>query len=152
MPVTTYVMREPGRHPDEDLAELIDEINQKTGEKWIAEDYRVWVQRWFLPARQETRTSLMKHIVGSEYQVMQCVDTVKEAKAYLYGALGCSSEGTQGELTFVAIEDIPRIGLVMGTVLASTQLDCKAGWFWTLQKGYILTEEECKQLKRLTHL
>lgn len=89
MPVTTFLIREPGRHDDEELAELIDEINAKTGERWVVETRAVRVTtRWFRPDETHSYINLMKWMVGAEYQLMQCVNTVGEAKAYLYGAIG----------------------------------------------------------------
>ncbi len=36
----------------------------------------------------EDFTRLYKHLGSIEYQVFLCVNTIREAKAYLYGALG----------------------------------------------------------------
>ena len=89
MPVTTFLPFDPGRHEDSELAQLSDEINEKTGDRWVAETRTTWIEkRWFRADVVHSYTGLYKWIAGSEYQDMQCVYTVREAKAYLYGALG----------------------------------------------------------------
>lgn len=89
MPVTTFMMQEPKRHKNKEIAELVDELCQLTGEKWFVETTVAHTTKpWFGKPKQHTYTELLKHLDFSEYQVFMCVNTEREALAYLLGALG----------------------------------------------------------------
>jgi len=89
MPITTYLGIEPESHEDTELQELLDELSKKTGVKWWAKTYIAHVtKRFFGPDKTHTYTELLKDMGLGEAQVFGCVSTVREAKAYLLGALG----------------------------------------------------------------
>ena len=89
MPVTTYLGNAPHRHENEEISEMIDELRKVTGEDWYAHTiYYPGPKKWFGKPEMIEHTSLYKHVQSIEYQVFTCVGNIREAKAYLYGALG----------------------------------------------------------------
>ena len=89
VPTTTYLGNEPQRHEDEDISSMIDELQEITGEKWYVQTiYFSGPKRLFRKPKQIEHTSLYKHLHSIEYQVFTCVGTIREAKSYLFGALG----------------------------------------------------------------
>ena len=80
MPAFEYMNVPPRRHDDEELQSLLDEMYEKTGYKWYAETL-------FRGRHKVGTTSLYKSLGYGEYQVLYCVRTIREAKAYLLGAL-----------------------------------------------------------------
>ncbi len=89
MPVTTYLNQLPPRHKNITLATLIDQLNDVTGECWTVETHYYQQRRLFRKLEEKQgKTRLYKHIYLTEHQIITCVNTINEAKAYLYGALG----------------------------------------------------------------
>lgn len=91
MPVTTYLQNEPPVHKDKDLADMIAELSTKSKEKWSVMTNYVYKKgkRWYNSPVKIEQTSLYKQLSPcGEYQILTCVSTIKEAKIYLYGALG----------------------------------------------------------------
>ena len=88
MPVTTFRMSDPPVYPDEDIAEMLAELTEKTGEEWFAADY-VTTQRRFLGHNTTTTyPELLKKLPAGDYQILMCVNNRSTLRAYLFGALG----------------------------------------------------------------
>lgn len=87
MVATTFLPDELPPHSDKDLQAMLDEMTSKTGAKWEAVDRNYTDGCWPF-RRMKTHTSLYQRLSRCEAQVLICVSTVKEAKAYLLGALG----------------------------------------------------------------
>lgn len=88
MVLCAYFSHNLPRHEDKELAELIDEMNEKSKRTWCAETKTYYERKWFFFTKEYSWTFLYLHIRGSEFQSLLCVRTLGEAKAYLYGALG----------------------------------------------------------------
>ena len=89
MPVTTYMSVLPGKHDDKELSDLVDEMCEKTGDLWIVKTAYRFKKKLFREKKKvEMYTQLYKHQCSIEYQVFMCVKTIREAKAFLIGALG----------------------------------------------------------------
>lgn len=91
MVMTTILNHKPARHSDEELQALLDQMTEKSGRKWFAETHTHHVtKRWFGEDKRHTSTNLMVELGKDsiEAQLLGCVNNEREAKAYLYGALG----------------------------------------------------------------
>ncbi len=96
MPITTFRNTEPPRHSDKELQELLDEMSKKTKQKWFVETVVCHVtKRWFGPDKIHTYTNMRLQLPpGYEYQEFACVTSIREANAYLIGALGVYKKAT----------------------------------------------------------
>ncbi len=89
MPVTTYMSILPGKHEDKELSSLVDEMCERTGDLWVVETAFEFKRKLFRQEKKiERYTRLYKHQHSIEYQVLMCVNTIREAKAFFIGALG----------------------------------------------------------------
>lgn len=89
MPVTTYIPTEFDNHDDNEIAKMVCELTNITGKLWMARTTYIDGCRGFLrkkPKREVTELYVHQHSI--EYQIITCVRTVGELRAYLFGALG----------------------------------------------------------------
>ena len=99
MPVTTYLNVLPGNHEDKELSGLVDEMCKRTGDLWVVETAYRFEKKLFMKEKKvEAYTQLYKHMSSSEYQVLTCVSTIREAKAYLFGAVGILEKVNEAKL------------------------------------------------------
>lgn len=101
MPVTTYIQTKFGSYNDDlEIKEMLYEITKITGRLWMARTTRLKGCRGFFlikkPGREVTELYVHQHSI--EYQVITCVRTVGELRAYLLGVLSaCDNKGDSND-------------------------------------------------------
>ena len=72
---------------DVPLNEVLAEVRQRTGENWQVVEFTNITRKWFRD-REHVWYGLHVEVGGIfPYQVISCVNTAEECKAYLYGVL-----------------------------------------------------------------
>ena len=84
MEITTFLFNEIPRHDDNELAKYINKISTITGLRWCV---RTRYEMKCNPNNIEIDTELFEQRRGKEYKKILSVRSIREAKAFLLGAL-----------------------------------------------------------------